>query len=250
MIIQLFYDIWNELTIYCNQKDSYSKDDKPIVPSFQWSLLSTIKILQAYPTGVSKPVLLTELESKWRSYIRSGEHSGRLKQVVNSGQLSLDEIMIGRLKKIDDFRCQLTDDTDGTFTEMIMHRQYADFTAFIKCNLNIEILDNRKCSFIACRLLPSSTILLPTPLGHLVIDVMTEKDSQIYLLLSHMSRECSSFFRPLYPDAFLNYHDIKDNNFSNNGFNDNMLLSLDTLTNPGNILVMLATIDNIGEVNH
>jgi hypothetical protein len=250
MIVQLFHDIWNELTVYCNQKDSYSKDDKPIVPSFQWSLLSTIRILQAYPTGVSKPVLLTELESKWRSYIRSGEHSGRLKQVMNSGQLSLDEIIIGKLKKIDDFRCQLIDETDGTFTEMIMHRQYADFTAFIKCNLSIEILDNRKCSFIACRLLPSSTILLPTPLGHLVIDVMTEKDSQIYHLLSHMSRECSSFFRPLFPDAFLNYHDNQDaNNFNNSNGNDRSL-SLDTLTNPGNILVMLAIIDNIGELNH
>lgn len=249
--IQLFRDVWNELTVFCTQKDSYSKSDQPNVPSFQWCSLSTIKILQAYPTGLSKPVLLTELESKWRSYIRSGEHSGRLKQVINNGQLSLDEIIIGKLKKIDDFRCLLTDETDGTSIEMIMHRQYADLTAFIRFSLNIEISDDRKCSFIACRLLPSSPILLPTPLGHFVLDVMTEKDYHIYLkLLLPISIEFLSYFEPFFPVVPLGHH---DNTFVNNSNNDNAndrLLSLDKLCNPNNILVILATIDNIGELNY
>jgi hypothetical protein len=47
----------------------------------QWSSWSTeqiVRLLQQYPAGISKPVMLTELEYKWYEYDRVGTLSEAL----------------------------------------------------------------------------------------------------------------------------------------------------------------------------
>jgi hypothetical protein len=40
---------------------SFRKDK----PSFSFLLINTVKLLQHYPAGITKSILLTELETKW-----------------------------------------------------------------------------------------------------------------------------------------------------------------------------------------
>ena len=64
-ILTAFKLIWLELIAYCknNASDITGKNDA--LPSFLWYSSCSVKVLQAYPTGISKVVLLTELEAKW-----------------------------------------------------------------------------------------------------------------------------------------------------------------------------------------
>jgi hypothetical protein len=56
MLDCLFDVIFNELGSYIEENASL-----PV----KWVILETINILQQYPSGISKAVLLTELEYKW-----------------------------------------------------------------------------------------------------------------------------------------------------------------------------------------
>ena len=57
--------IWLELLAYCKHNATDSVGKNVALPSFLWHSSSSVKMLQAYPTGISKVVLLTELEAKW-----------------------------------------------------------------------------------------------------------------------------------------------------------------------------------------
>ena len=57
--------IYLELTAYCKNNATESIGKNVALPSFLWYSSSSVKILQAYPKGISKVVLLTELEAKW-----------------------------------------------------------------------------------------------------------------------------------------------------------------------------------------
>ena len=69
MIFTVLKEMWFELTEYCVKNPIFSSDlknqKKHSNPPFLWFVEEAIKILQAYPKGISRPVLLTELESKW-----------------------------------------------------------------------------------------------------------------------------------------------------------------------------------------
>ena len=45
--------------------------------------------------------------------MRRGEHSGRLRHATISGQLQLTDVLVGKLDRIDDFRCTFTDKGEG-----------------------------------------------------------------------------------------------------------------------------------------
>lgn len=69
----MLQQIHKELLGYCRQES----------PPFEWTLLQTFLLLQEYPAGLGRLILLTELESKWRTCLQQGEHSEKLKQVVS-----------------------------------------------------------------------------------------------------------------------------------------------------------------------
>lgn len=88
----------------------FSPDGQVDSPMERWTTAQSVRLLQQYPAGISKSVLLTELEYRWRTYLKRGEHVGKLKQAVSTKQLSLSDILTGELGKIDEHRrvCEST----------------------------------------------------------------------------------------------------------------------------------------------
>ena len=73
-------------------------------PSGQWTVQHSLRLLQQYPAGISKAVLLTELDYLWKIHQKRGEHVGKLKQAITTKQLSLADILTGDLTAIDEYR--------------------------------------------------------------------------------------------------------------------------------------------------
>ena len=68
--------MWEELLTYCNNdptvstishrnNEAHGKKIKISTPPFDWFCSAAAKVLQAYPMGLSRAVLLTELEANW-----------------------------------------------------------------------------------------------------------------------------------------------------------------------------------------
>jgi len=149
--------LWAQVTQVC-----IFNGHKP--PPFNWTCRHALHILQMYPTGLTRAVLLTELEVKWRMAVRRGEHTHKLGQVLMLMQLELSDIVTGILQPIDDFRCRITpeDDTNGGI-DAILHRQLSDFRAFTR-HYQFPLFSPRPVCFTHGRLLKGKPImLLPTP---------------------------------------------------------------------------------------
>ena len=97
MLPNLFGSVLDDLT-------AFSPAESTNTPTVDWSTEQTIRLLQQYPSGVSRPVLLTELEHRWRMYLKRGEHVGKLKQAIVTKQLSLNDTFTGDLTAIDEYR--------------------------------------------------------------------------------------------------------------------------------------------------
>ena len=169
-------------------------DPGKATPSPAWTCASTLSILANYPLSVSRPILLTELEARWRSELRRGDHGGKLAQALRSEQLSLDTVLVGTLTRVDAHRCRLVEDggAAAAAADMILHKQFNDFCAFTAFSApNMDMCHGRLWSFVQCRLLPfvaggGSAVLLPTPLGMPHMDVARNPaDTHLY----------NSFFR-------------------------------------------------------
>ena len=72
MILDSLKILWEEHISFCKEditlfstSNSGSVSKNVPLPSFLWFCSSAVRVLQAYPMGVSKHVLLTELEAKW-----------------------------------------------------------------------------------------------------------------------------------------------------------------------------------------
>jgi len=97
MLSILFESVLDDLT-------AFSPAEVNNTPTADWVIGQTIRLLQQYPSGVSRPVLLTELEHRWRMYLKRGEHVGKLKQAIVTKQLSLTDTFTGDLTPIDEYR--------------------------------------------------------------------------------------------------------------------------------------------------
>ncbi len=97
MLSSLFGSVLDDLT-------AFSPAEVSNRPTVDWVIGQTIRLLQQYPSGVSRPVLLTELEHRWRMYLKRGEHVGKLKQAIVTKQLSLTDTFTGDLTPIDEYR--------------------------------------------------------------------------------------------------------------------------------------------------
>ena len=60
MIFESLKKLWLEFLSFF--KNDFKKNQSP---TFIWFVSEAVKILQAYPKGVSRFILLTELEAKW-----------------------------------------------------------------------------------------------------------------------------------------------------------------------------------------
>lgn len=99
MLTNLFGSVLSDLEVFSPAESNSS-------PTGDWTVEQTIRLLQQYPSGVSRPVLLTELEHRWRLYLKRGEHVGKLKQAIVTKQLSLADTFTGDLSPIDEYRCE------------------------------------------------------------------------------------------------------------------------------------------------
>eukprot|EP00601_Ochromonadales_sp_CCMP2298_P003595 CAMPEP_0173180730 /NCGR_PEP_ID=MMETSP1141-20130122/6878_1 /TAXON_ID=483371 /ORGANISM="non described non described, Strain CCMP2298" /LENGTH=816 /DNA_ID=CAMNT_0014103613 /DNA_START=2537 /DNA_END=4984 /DNA_ORIENTATION=+ len=155
MLTQLFSDLHEELLAYVGGTVR--------VPSKQWTAVQVVSFLRLYPAGLSRSVLMTELELAWKSSSRRGDHAGRLQQAVAVKQLGAGDVLSGTLSRLDEFRCLLSD--EGASCAMIMHQQWFDWVHFLDCK-GADAASLR-CSFTQCRMLTSPAaplLLLPTPL--------------------------------------------------------------------------------------
>lgn len=100
MLSNLFGSVLDDLIVY-------SSADNNSNPTEDWVVSQTIRLLQQYPSGVSRPVLLTELEHRWRMNLKRGEHVGKLKQAIVTKQLSLADTFTGDLTAIDEYRFEI-----------------------------------------------------------------------------------------------------------------------------------------------
>jgi len=57
MIINVFLSIWDDLLKFFSNSTS--------APTKEWTILQTLQLLQQYPSGLSKIIILCELECKW-----------------------------------------------------------------------------------------------------------------------------------------------------------------------------------------
>jgi hypothetical protein len=147
-------------------------------PKFEWVATHGITTMQQYPAGLSRNVLLTELEHKWRTVVRRGEHAGRLKQVLGKKVVSMTDVLLGNLSKVDngaEFNYRLTE--EGESVNLLTHEQFNDWTAF--CHRHgVEPLAGRDVRVTSCRLLLlHPPVLLPTPLLSFTLDARQPADT-------------------------------------------------------------------------
>ena len=164
--------IWKEVSWFCDK-------NRHACPPYNWTSEQTLRTLQQYPAGLTRPVLVTELEAKWRQSVRRGEHAGKLLKVLTTQQLELSEVISGHIVPQDDFRFRLVSKEDGNGGECsaggagagagdvtldcIAHRQTGDFAAFTRHH-GFD-LKGHTVSLTNGRLLKqnSTLFLLPTP---------------------------------------------------------------------------------------
>lgn len=132
-------------------------------PNEKWTISQSIMLLNSYSSGLTRSLLLAELEVLWRRQSRSGESTiaGNLQQIlVNPGALRSDEILRGSIIALGELRHQLIEDSGHI--DLIMHRQLSDFFGYIKYQelslygsrlSNNMIVDERKCLLTRCKFL-------------------------------------------------------------------------------------------------
>ena len=147
-----FLSLWKDTCRFC-EKNRHEK------PSYEFVCSTALKCLQQYPAGMTRSVLLTELESRFRQAVRRGEHSGKLLRVITQNQLEPSEVITGKFLRIDDFRCKIISlDDPNVILHAIIHRQVSDFIRF---SMHIQYdLNNSTISFTDARLLKQKPLLL------------------------------------------------------------------------------------------
>lgn len=169
-ITEVLVGVHNEVCGFCYKNGKHKQ------PPYDWTSAAAASVLQSYPAGVSRSVLLTELEHKWRSAVRRGENAGKLKRVLASNQLALHEMLDGALFRVDDdFRFRF--ESDGAGVDFIMHQQSSDFVQYCRHHA-FEPLHERRVLLTQCRLNFNPVMLLPTPLFNLVFDMGKAADAR------------------------------------------------------------------------
>lgn len=92
--ISVFHKVW-KLSITFSEKNGALS-----TPTFDWTARNLCDLLLQYPSGLTQAVLLTELESKWRLYLRRGENAGKLRQVLISLQVDSRDVLLGQVTAI------------------------------------------------------------------------------------------------------------------------------------------------------
>lgn len=86
----------------------FASGENVACPTDKWTIQNSLRLLQQYPAGISKAVLLTELDYLWKTYQKRGEHVGKLKQAVTTKQLCVSDVLTGDLTAVDEYRFVLS----------------------------------------------------------------------------------------------------------------------------------------------
>ena len=233
-------DIHTELLGYTvgsssSRSSSGRKGSSSNPPSLAWTVLETERITQHYPRGITRAILLTELEARWRLSVKRGEHSGKLRQALQTMTMSSTDIYSGHLCKVDEFRYRLRSyDGDDTSVLLLMHRRFSDFIAYVNhiftgnmdffatknvtgmSRVSMGVTEGRRFLCTKTRLLHSNTtaIILPTEYAMFEIDSNSEGDMR---LLQGAFKELHRAFlqQPSYRDdelqgCFVLVHEISE----------------------------------------
>lgn len=82
----------------------FTTGENAACPTDKWTIQHSLRLLQQYPAGISKAVLLTELDYLWKTYQKRGEHIGKLKQAITTKQLCVSDVLTGDLTAVDEYR--------------------------------------------------------------------------------------------------------------------------------------------------
>ena len=188
-----FEALWLSVCEFCEKNLHRS-------PPFSWSNREAMLILGQYPAGVTRAVMLTELEHRWRDAVRRGEHSGKLWNVLMNMQLDLADVLSGVLEPKDGFRCRLScsrDDgsEDMTSIDLIIHRrQFQNFFEFCTAK-QFNVLKNRPVVMTEARLLKQKPpILLPARFMNYILDVQKIEDGTKTFMQSVVLPKHQGFF--------------------------------------------------------
>ena len=179
---------------FCRDLEGFCKLNKEPIPPFSWVLVTALNVLKLFPSGITRAVLLTELEARWYASLYRGESEGQLKQALmgtDSGG-DMTAVLSGTVHHAGD--SHFTFSQDGTSCGCILHGQLQDFAAF--CDYYGQALwprgttgPGRLCRFARCRFLragmhrktrnTAGAILLPTQLALPILDVRCAPDATI-----------------------------------------------------------------------
>ena len=170
-VIAALDGVYKDVLYYCEK----NKLSPP--PTFAATINTVLKLLHQYPSGISRCIILTEVEARHKLGLRRGETCSRLKQTIAIHQIALDDIIEGELTRISDYKCKLS--AEGAAVDILLHRKFSDIIAFIKFILKFDLLQNRRVLLTNCRYRKSqSLILMPTMFMMLVFNVNdTDKNS-------------------------------------------------------------------------
>ena len=125
-----------------------------VVP--QCSLLRLLaSVLERFPGGATRHVLLSELETRCRRAHNRGDGAGELRHALATRSLKSHTTLCGSLTRIDDGSLRFLLEQDGARVEMIMHHQVKDWLAFMAYK-GLDLFSSpgtRRCRLTRCRLL-------------------------------------------------------------------------------------------------
>jgi hypothetical protein len=93
----------------------------------QWITTTIFHLLGQYPSGLTQPLLLSQLESLWQRYLKIGTHSTKLRQILkNPSKLQSSDVLKGSIFRMDDLRHIFTEQDNKDSMGLILHRQIND----------------------------------------------------------------------------------------------------------------------------
>lgn len=175
---------------------AFIEKDNPLVaskPSNTWFHNELLLLLQSYPSGITKYILLTQLQTKWHHHLIYGTSSSH--SAINNTFISIDVIIrekyISRddsisfiINQIDTYRCEVIINQDKRMKmHYILHKQVFNLLSFTFDQQLSNLLNNRLIKCVNTSLLPSLTentllnlCFLPTAYMILIMDLSLDND--------------------------------------------------------------------------
>jgi len=105
-LVECIFGLCSKSLSSCEEYGSVRRCTRPTI---SWVLRNLHNLLLSYPGGITLCVLLTDLQSRWRSQlgIGMGDESDRLALLAASGRCGPSDVLCGVLHRLDDSRASI-----------------------------------------------------------------------------------------------------------------------------------------------